>query len=285
MAPGAPIGSRPLHRRGPIWSDRSLISLDRGANEWKASLVALASFIGVRRRDVHGEVGELDALCDYSDVSGSCTDPSREVLILLLRPASERVDSSKYRGFNVRVCEIVHRPVRVFENVMKDGGGQFGQCRVWAKGVSNVKCVSQIELARLVSTTMLERSRDEGDGVDEHVRSRPGSGTCGTTALGYPPPSRCNPAALRGERKARPCSNPVRLPESPQPGRSRRERPHVPGPSLGRRTSRSVTRTAATGIARSTARPPKTTPHAVTATRTKRGERPTASPRRRGITR
>jgi len=43
--------------------------------------------------------------------------------------------------------------------------------------------------------------------------------------------------------------------------------------------------TAATGIARSTANPPKTTPQAATATRTSRGERPTASPRTRGMTR
>ena len=141
--------------------NRSTASLDRGANDWKASFEALALFIGVRPGDVHGEVGKLDALCDCSDVSAGCTDPSNELLVLLLWAASERPDGFEDRGFDARVCEIVHRPVRVFENVMEDGSAQLGHCRVRAEGFRNLESVSQVELARLISTMVLERSRGE----------------------------------------------------------------------------------------------------------------------------
>jgi hypothetical protein len=151
-----------------------MVSLDRGANKWKASLVSLALFIGVRGRDIYGEVGKLDALGDYSDVSWGCTDPDNKVLVLLLRPASERVDGAEDRCFNSRVCEIVHRPVRIFDDVMEDRGAQLGYRRVGAKSLRNVKRVSQIELVRRVSAMMFEGSRGERYRVNKHVRSRAG---------------------------------------------------------------------------------------------------------------
>ena len=44
---------------------------------------------------------------------------------------------------------------------MEDCSAQLGHCRVWAKGLRNVEGVSQVELMRLISTTVLERSRSD----------------------------------------------------------------------------------------------------------------------------
>ena len=134
-----------------------MISLNRGANKWKASLVSLALVIGVRSRNVHGEVGKFDALCDYSDVSWGCTDPSSEVLVLLLWPASKRPDGFEDRGFNARVCEIVHRPIRVLKDVVENCGAQLEHRRIRTDCLRDVECVRQVELARLVSAMVLSR--------------------------------------------------------------------------------------------------------------------------------
>ena len=81
-------------------------SLERAPHDGNASLPALAFFIRVRVRKVHSEVGELDALGGKSDLSRGLTDPSDELLMLLLWPPSERLDGVQERAVNARFCEI-----------------------------------------------------------------------------------------------------------------------------------------------------------------------------------
>ncbi len=135
-------------------------SFDRASHDRKASLEALAQFTGVGGGKIHNEVGQLDALCGNADNSGSRTDPSDVLLVSLLWPPSERLDGLPDRGPDARVYEIVHRPVRIFENVMEDRSTQLRELCIWPKCLRNVKCVRQVELARIIST-VLERSRGD----------------------------------------------------------------------------------------------------------------------------
>lgn len=146
-------------------------SLDCGSYDWNAALEALALFVAFSVGKVHAEVGKLDALCDCSDLSRSRTDPSDERLIFLLGPARECLDGFQDRDFNARFCEVVTRPISVFENVVKDSRGQLRHCRLRAKCLRNVQRVPQEKLVRTVSTTILKRQRRDVNGVDERVRS------------------------------------------------------------------------------------------------------------------
>ena len=138
----------------------SAVAFERVSHDWNASLEALALFRRVRGRKVHVEVGELDALRGKADHSRRRTDPRDERLILLLWSPSERFNGVQDRGFDARVCEIVRRPVRVFENVMQDGGAQLGLCRIGADCLRDVKRVSQVELAPRISM-VAERTRGD----------------------------------------------------------------------------------------------------------------------------
>lgn len=146
-------------------------SFDRALQEWKAALVAFALLSGLRFCKVHSEIGQLDALCGYADISRSRTDPTDEFVVLLLWPPSERIHGFQDRRFNARFCEIVLRPVGIFEDVVEDGGAQLEHGRIRAKDLRNVKRVSQVKLRRILPTMVLERQGGDVDRVDEQVRS------------------------------------------------------------------------------------------------------------------
>ena len=78
--------------------------------------------------------------------------------MFLVWPPSERVDGLQDDGIDARFYEIVLRPVSVFENVMQHRGAQLERRRIRTKCLRNIKRVSQVQLARIVSTMVSNAS-------------------------------------------------------------------------------------------------------------------------------